>query len=109
MPASKPQNTTDEWETVAEARTKIIFDTDGDVFEGYYEGPEVIIDPNTGEAYQYLNFRKESGDGFTTSSNYQLCRAFETMPEGTFIRIVRLSESKVAKGTMTNFRVQTRK
>lgn len=99
---------TAEWDLVAEARTKVIFDTDGDVFEGTYEGPEQIPDPNTGEIYEYLNFRK-GDDGYTTSANYQLARAFSNVTPGTYVRITRLGQSSVAKGFMTNFKVQARR
>lgn len=110
----KPQttpatDTADEWETVAEARTKMLFDTDGDEFIGFYEGPELIEDPNTGEAYEYLNFRNDDGAGVTTPANYQLGRAFGDMPTGSYVKITRLGTSKTDKGTMTNFKVQRRR
>jgi hypothetical protein len=106
-PASAPIE--DEWEIAAEARTKMSFDTDGDVWEGFFEGFETIIDPNTGEEYQYINFRDAAGDGYTTSANYQLSRAFGRISQGTYCRIIRLSETKVAKGNMINFKVLTRR
>lgn len=99
----------EQWETVAEARSKLIFDTDGDEWEGVFEGPEIIVDPNTGEEYPYLNFRGNDGEAYTTSSSYQLSRAFEKIPVGTYSKIIRKSSIKVAKGDMINFKVQIRK
>ena len=98
-----------EWDLIAEARTKMIFDTDGDTWEGYWEGPEDIVDPNTLEVYEYLNFRNDAGWGFTTPASYQLKRAMAVIKVGTFVRIKRLSITKTAKGNMIDFRVQARK
>jgi hypothetical protein len=105
MTNARPADSEPVWTTVAEARTKIVFDTDGDVFAGFFDGPEEITNPNTGEVYDYLNFRNDTG-AYTVSATYQLGRAFASIPVGTLVRITRLSESPVKTGMMTNFKVE---
>ena len=73
MTSNTPED--EQWETIAEHRTKMIFDTDGDEFRGMYEGFEHITDPNTGEVYEYANFRNDDGEPLTTSASYQIKRS----------------------------------
>lgn len=108
MPA-KPEATAEEWVTVAEARTKIIFDTDGDEWEGWFEGFEDITNPNTGEIYIYLNFHGPDDKAYTTSGSYQLEKAFRAIEPGTYCRMTRLSTTKTAHGDMIDFKIQVRK
>lgn len=96
MPASK--NTEETWNVVSEPRTKIVFDTIGDEWEGFYEGPETIIDPNTGEEMEYLNFRDQHGEAFTISAGYDLKRAFERVSQGTYSKIILVSMVPSKKG-----------
>jgi hypothetical protein len=103
------QVTDDGFETVAEARTKMQFDADGDVWEGYWEGFATVTDPNTEEEYEYMNFRDEAGDGYQVSASYQLKRAFADIPTGMYSRIQRLSVTSTKRGNMINFRVQVRR
>jgi hypothetical protein len=98
----------DGFTTVSEARIKMTFNEDGDVWEGFYEGPETVIDPNTGEEYPYLTFRDLAGDGYTVSASYQLATAFAAIAPGTYARITRTGTTPVKRGLMTNFKVQTR-
>lgn len=112
MPAAPKTPATDEqqWETVAEARTKVIFDEDGDVLTAVWEGFEEITDPNTGEIYLYANFR-EDDQPVTTSAGYQLKRALDKVPVGKLVRLTRTGSTEVAKGKnpMTDFKVQVAK
>jgi hypothetical protein len=98
----------DTWTTISENRSRIVFDTVGDVWEGYYEGPDKIADPNTEEVYDYLNFRDEAGDGYMVSASYQLSRAFADVPEGTYVRLTVTGFTDTRRGRMTNFKVQRR-
>jgi len=113
MADSKPAVTPDdEWETVAETRTKIIFDTDGDQFTGIWEGLENITDPNTGEVYEYLNFR-EAGTSLpvTTSAGYALKSGLADVPLRSMVRITRTGQTDMGKGKnpMNNFKVQVKR
>ena len=105
------QTQNDEWETVAEPRTKMIFDTVGDVWTGIYEGTEIIIDPNTGESYDYLNFRDLDGEPYTTSASYTLKSGLSKVPVGSTVKITYMSDTDMGKGKnpMKNFKIQTRK
>jgi len=105
--ANKPQD--EEWTTVAEARSRIVFDTIGDVWEGYYEGPETVHDDVKNEDYEYLDFRDQAGDGFMASASYQLSRAFTDIPVGTYVRMTVLGFTETRNGRMTNFKVQARR
>lgn len=114
MAAQKPEATpveTDEWETVAEARSKMIFDTDGDTYTGVWEGFEVITDPNTGEEYLYANFRNAESGPTTTSAGYQLKRALEKIDPGRTVRLIRTGSTVVDKNKnpMTDFKVLVKK
>lgn len=114
MAAQKPETTpveTDEWETVAEARSKMIFDTDGDEYTGVWEGFETIIDPNTGEEYLYANFRNAESGPVTTSAGYQLKRAMEKVDTGRTVKLIRTGQTDMGKGKnpMTNFKVLVKK
>jgi len=111
VPKNTPVPADDEWETVAEARSKMIFDTDGDEFTGTWEGFENITDPNTGEVYLYANFRNDATGPVTTSAGYQLKRGLENVPIGNLVKIIRTGTSDMGKGKnpMTNFTVKTRK
>lgn len=106
---SKP-STEEEFETVTESRVKIVFDTIGDVWKGYYEGTEMITDPNTAEEYKYLNFRDDDGEAFTTSASYILNQAFEKIAIGMYVRIelTGLAESKRGND-LKQYKVQVRK
>jgi|SRR5215469_1112996 len=110
--AKTPVTPDEEWETVAETRTKIIFDTDGDQFTGVWEGLQNIPDPNTGEVYEYLNFR-ETGTGLpvTTSASYALKSGLADVPLGKTVRITRTGTTDMGKGKnpMNNFRVQVKR
>ena len=101
----------DEWETVAEARSKMLFDTDGDVYVGIWEGFEDIIDPNTSEVYRYANFRDDDNGPVTTSAGYQLERALKEVPTGKRVKITRTGSTDMGKGKnpMTDFKVQVSK
>lgn len=112
--ASKPVNTeaapeAEEWETVSENRSRIVFDTIGDTWQGFFEGRGDITDSNTGEEYPYLNFRDDAGDGFMVSASYQLIRAFETIPAGSYCRLLVTGFTDTKNGKMTNFKVSVRK
>lgn len=98
------------WETVAETRMKMRFDTDGDVFEGTWEGFEQITDPNTGDGYLYCNFRSEERGAVTCSASYQLKQGLEKVPVGKYVRVIRTGTTEMAKGNaMVNFTIQVRK
>ena len=104
---SKAEN--EQWETVAEARNRIVFDADGDVWEGYFEGGQTVHDDAKDEDYEYLNFRDEAGDGYMVSKSYQLGKATDELPVGTYVRITRTGTTVTRNGTMTNFKVQARR
>jgi hypothetical protein len=110
--AKTPVTPDEEWETVAETRTKIIFDTDGDQFTGQWEGFQNITDPNTGEVYEYANFR-EAGTGLpvTTSASYQLKAGLVDVPLQSMVRITRTGTTDMGKGKnpMNNFKVQVKR
>jgi hypothetical protein len=109
---AKTDATGDGWETVAETRTKIIFDTDGDQFTGAWEGLENITDPNTGEVYEYLNFR-EAGTNLpvTTSAGYALKSGLANVATGSIVRITRTGQTDMGKGKnpMNNFKVEVKR
>jgi hypothetical protein len=109
MTSNTPQD--EQWETIAEHRTKMIFDTDGDEFRGTYEGFEHITDPNTGEVYEYANFRNDDGEPLTTSASYQLKRALTNVTPGKYVRLIRTGQTDMGKNKapMTNFKVMVRK
>lgn len=112
MPAKPPVPADDnEWETVAEARTKMIFDTDGDQYTGTWEGFEDITDPNTGEVYVYANFRSPDGTPVTTSAGYQLSRALKSVEAGRRVRLTRTGQTQTDKNKapMTDFKVEVAK
>lgn len=88
----------EEWNVVSEPRTKIVFDTIGDEWEGFYEGPETITDPNTDEPMEYLNFRDSNGEAFTISAGYDLKRAFEKVAVGTYAKIILVNTVPSKKG-----------
>jgi hypothetical protein len=101
----------DEWETVAEARSKMIFDTDGDEYVGTWEGFDTITDPNTDEKYLYANFRNADGTPVTTSASYQLERGLQSVPVGKRVKLTRTGQTDMGKGKnpMTNFKIQVSK
>ncbi|HEY6018466.1 MAG TPA: hypothetical protein VIY48_00765, partial [Candidatus Paceibacterota bacterium] len=105
----EPGTPAEVWETVQEARTKMIFDEDGDTFQGTYEGTELITDPNNGEVYEYINVRDDSGEPFTTSASYQLKQAMTKIPVGSYVKLIRTGSVAAKKGTMLNFKVMVRK
>lgn len=116
MPESKATNppvkaAEEEWETVAEARTKMIFDTDGDEYVGTWEGFEDIIDPNTHDVYKYANFRDADGTPKTTSAGYQLERGLKDVPHGKRVKLTRTGQTDMGKGKnpMTDFKIQVSK
>ena len=96
MASSK--QTEETWNVVSEPRTKIVFDTIGDEWEGFYEGPETIIDPNTDQEMEYLNFRDATGEAFTISAGYDLKRAFERVAQGTYSKIILVNTVPSKKG-----------
>lgn len=107
-----PVTENDGWETVAETRTKIIFDTDGDEFTGTWEGFQNITDPNTGEVYEYANFREAGTElPVTTSASYQLKAGLAGVPTGTLTRLTRTGTTDMGKGKnpMNNFKVQVKR
>jgi len=110
--AKTPVTPEDEWETQYETRTKIIFDTDGDEFTGEWQGFENITDPNTGEVYEYANFR-ENGTGLpvTTSASYALKAGLLNVPIGKQVRLTRTGQTDMGKGKnpMNNFKVQVKR
>lgn len=110
-PVNPPVAEDDEWETVAEARSKMIFDTDGDEFVGVWEGFETVIDPNTGEEYLYANFRNPDSGPVTTSAGYQLKRGLENVKTGTKVKLTRTGQTDMGKGKnpMTDFKIQAAK
>lgn len=112
-PVTPPVKTSDEdeWETVAEARSKMLFDTDGDEYIGVWEGFEIIVDPNTSEKYTYANFRDDDNGPVTTSAGYQLSRALESVPTGKTVRIKRTGQTSMGtnKNPMTDFKVDVKK
>ena len=89
MASKTPQS--GEWTTVSEARGKFTLDTVGDQWEGFYEGVEIIQNPNAradeNPDMTYLNFRTADGDPYATSASYDLTRAFESIAVGTYVRI----------------------
>ena len=102
----------DEWETVAEQRSRIVFDEDGDTWTGTYEGVQEVPDPeNAGEFFTYLNFRGDDNEGYQMSASYMLRKAFinGNIPAGTYVKITRTGTTAAKHGTMTNFKVQTRR
>ena len=101
----------EEWETVAEARTKMIFDIDGDEYVGTWEGFEDIIDPNTGDVYKYANFRNAEDGPVTTSATYQLERGLKDVEIGRKVKLTRTGQTDVGKGKnpMTDFKIQAAK
>lgn len=110
-PAVNSAPVEDEWETVAEARTKMIFDTDGDEYVGTWEGFEDIIDPNNGDVYKYANFRDADGTPKTTSASYQLERGLKDVPAGRKVKLTRTGQTDMGKGKnpMTDFKIQVAK
>jgi len=111
--AKTPVNPVDDgWETVAETRTKIIFDEDGDQFTGTWEGFQNIIDPNTGETYEYANFREDGTNlPVTTSASYALKAGLESVQLGELVRVTRTGTTDMGKGKnpMNNFKVQVKR
>lgn len=95
---TKKTESEETWNVVSEPRTKIVFDTIGDEWEGFYEGLEVIVDPNTEEDMEYLNFRDSNGEAFTISAGYDLKRAFEKVPVGTYSKIILVNTVPSKKG-----------
>jgi hypothetical protein len=98
-----------QWEVVSENRARIVFDTTGDTWEGFYEGPQTITDPNTQEEYEYLNFRDDTGEGYMVSASYQLSRAFAEMAPGTYVKLIVTGFTDTKRGKMTNFKVLARR
>ncbi len=110
-PAVNPPVETDEWEVVAEARSKMLFDTDGDQYIGVWEGFEDIIDPNTGDVYKYANFRNDETGPVTTSASYQLERGLKDVPHGRTVRLTRTGQTDMgkAKNPMNDFKIEVKK
>lgn len=86
----------DGWQNVAEeSATRIIFDTPGDVFIGTYLGHE-LVGPD--KDMDYLMFRGEDGELYSTSAGYKLSQAFENVTEGTLARITFVKEVPMGAG-----------
>lgn len=109
-PKAAPKSTSNDGFTVVqEARTKMIFDTDGDVWTGVWEGFEIIVDPNTGEEYLYCNFRQD-GTPYTTSAGYQLKQGLEKVTVGHTVRLTRTGSTVIDKNKapMTDFKIESK-
>ena len=86
----------EDWTVVAEPRSTIIMTDVDDEWEGYYEGVAIIHNDTTDEDYEYLNFRDSSGDPYQISASWDLKRAYENIPVGTYskFRLVGTKSSK---------------
>jgi hypothetical protein len=100
----------EEWDVVSEPRSTIITDTLGDEWEGYYEGPAIIHNEVENEDYEYLNFRDSSGDPYQISASFDLKRAFENIPVGTYSKFVLVELKPRPKGNpLKLYKVYTRR
>ena len=101
------------WETVAEgSRTKVQFDTIGDVFTGEYQGTEEITNPNDGRTWMQYNFRGHSpaelsGELCAINGGFAFRRAFESVPVGSLVRITFIKTVDTGQPTpMKDFKVE---
>lgn len=107
---SKPSTTEETWDTVSEPRVTIIFDTIGDEWEGFFEGPFTIHNDLTDEDYEYFAFRNSAGEPYQVSASYDLKRALEGVAVGTYTRLTLVDTKPSKKGNdIKLFRVQTRR
>jgi hypothetical protein len=110
MTNAKPQATESEWDVASEPRSTIITETIGDEWEGFYEGPATIHNDETGEDYEYLNFRDSAGDPYQISASYDLKRAYGNIPQGTYTKFVLVDLKARPKGNpLKLYKVFTRR
>lgn len=119
--AEVPPNEWDseDWEVVAEPRTKATFDEIGDKVIGTWVGFEDIVRPDTGEIMKYCNFDDALAGSkkgaptnvvkLTISASYQLVKDLENVPHGRRVMLEYISETAVRQGNpLKNFRVSVR-
>lgn len=98
-----------EWETAAEeAPTRVVFDTIGDVFLGFYQGTnEVKMDDGTSFT-QYL-FRGSDGVLYAINESYKIKQGMANVPEGHETRVEYVKDVDTGRPSpMRDFRIQHR-
>ena len=116
------KTTEENWEGVSEgARTVIQFNEIGDTFIGFYEGKEVVEDPNenedgTHDSWEQYNFTgvfpsEVEGEKAAVNAGFDLRRALDQIEPNRYLvrmALVKLVPVKGQPSPMKSFRVDKR-
>lgn len=107
-----PGHAPDDWEfeTVSESASKIIFDKQGDVFVGQYEGIQHIVPADGSEEFDLFVFRGTDGELYSINASYNLRTGMEKVETGQWCRITYVRDVDTRKGNpMKVYRIDVRK
>lgn len=88
------------WESAYEGTAnRLVFDTPGDQWIGYWEGFEDIENEKTEEVYVYATFRSpDDNERYQISASYALRKGLENVPKGALTRLTFLKEVDTSNG-----------
>jgi len=101
----------DDWEfQVVKNEAPVKVDTEvGDVFIGQFEGVNTVAPENGDDPFDMFHLRGRDGILYAFNSSYDLEKAREVMPVGSWVRLTHMADVPTKKGNpMKSFRVEVR-